>query len=94
MTLEKRFDLVSAMGAAFVLGWIACSGYYALPALWTSRNTAHAEVVVLKEKAKVLKGCASAAVPVARQAITAARTGAVPTPSPAALKPCAAAGVK
>ncbi len=38
MTWERRFDVASLIGAAFVAGWLANSGYYNLGHLWQQKN--------------------------------------------------------
>lgn len=38
MIWERRADMVSAIGAAFVVGWVSCSGYYSLAHLWQEEN--------------------------------------------------------
>lgn len=38
MIWERRADMVSALGAAFVLGWVSCGGYYSIGHLWQAKN--------------------------------------------------------
>jgi hypothetical protein len=38
MTWEKRGDIISYLGLAFVAGWICCQSYYGLSHLWQERN--------------------------------------------------------
>lgn len=74
MNWENLADRISMLGMAIVAGWILCSGYYRITHLWRQQDR--------------LEHCVQAAVPVAKQAITAAKTDEVPVPDPARLKPC------
>lgn len=59
MIWEKRADIVSYLGMAFVAGWISCQGYYGLTQLWTQKaqlaQTA-AQAICDRGKARDLAG--------------------------------------
>lgn len=78
MIWEKRADAISALGAAFVVGWISCSGYYSITHLWQKQNQLVAQV-----------GCEDARADktarIAKQAIVSAQSDNVPIPSPSAI---------
>lgn len=38
MITERRAEVGSYLGGAFVLGWISCSGFYRIPTLWKAQN--------------------------------------------------------
>lgn len=59
MIWEKRADFVSAIGVAFVAGWISCQGYYQLGHLWTQKaqlSQVAAQAICDRGKARDLAG--------------------------------------
>jgi hypothetical protein len=73
MTLEKRMDAVSALGLAFVIGWVSNSGYYAVSDLWKQK-------AALVRQVRCEDARADKSALIAKQAILGAKTdGPIPS---------------
>lgn len=81
MIWERRADMVSALGATFVIGWLSCSGYYSITHLWQVQ----ASVPKIQAEAKCEHHRADVSTHLAVQAIVSAESDDAVTPSTQAL---------
>lgn len=57
MMLERRFDMISAIGIAFVVGWLSNASYYNLTHLWQQKNQLQAIQTKTLPKLQALVQC-------------------------------------
>lgn len=92
MMWERRADMVSALGAAFVSGWVSCSGYYSIEHLWQKQNQlVTVETKVLPKVQTELKQAdcdRTKLAGVAAQAIASANNLAFPAPDYSDIRGC------
>jgi hypothetical protein len=84
MIWERRADMVSIVGVAFVVGWLSCGGYYSITKLWAVEDRFVAvetrEVPALKTQVRQANCDKNRLVDLAAQGIVASQTDAVAAP--------------
>lgn len=94
MVWERRADLTSTIGTAFVLGWLSCAGYYSLTNLWKVQDkfvTVETRVVpALQTQVKQAVCDKSKMTDLAARGIAANESGAVAAPQWKDLSNCPA----
>lgn len=92
MTWEKRADIASYLGMAFVAGWISCQSYYGLTTLWKAQDklvhVEQTEVPKLKTNLKQADCDRAKLASVAGEAIASAQSNSIPTPNYSDISDC------
>lgn len=92
MIWERRADMVSAIGGAFVVGWISCSGFYSIPHLWSKQDQLVAvetkEIPKLKTDLKQAHCDRDKMKDLAVRGVVAGETDNIAAPDWSDLKPC------
>lgn len=80
MILERRIDLVSMIGIAFVVGWLSNSGYYNIAKLWQQKNQLQTIQTKTLPKLQALARCEHVRAEANEQIVESAAMGIKPLP--------------